>query len=101
MNYFVTGATGFIGKFLVGELLKHADAKIHVLVRPSSMEKFEALQKENANMKVSPLALSRPPADSLDEEKEKKWREGLAKDYYLREAVNVLGDMAQPNVAAK
>jgi carboxyl-terminal processing protease len=64
-------------------------------------EKFEALQKENANMKVSPLALSRPPADSLDEEKEKKWREGLAKDYYLREAVNVLGDMAQPNVAAK
>jgi len=64
-------------------------------------EKFEALQKENANMKVSPLALSRPPVDSLEDEKEKKWREGLAKDYYLREAINVLGDMVQPNVAAK
>jgi carboxyl-terminal processing protease len=56
-------------------------------------EKFEAVQKENANLKVSPLALARPPVDSLDDEKEKKWREGLAKDFYLREAVNVLGDM--------
>jgi carboxyl-terminal processing protease len=64
-------------------------------------EKFEALQKENANLKVAPLALGRAPADSLEEEKEKKWREGLAKDFYLREAVNVLGDMGQPNVAAK
>jgi carboxyl-terminal processing protease len=64
-------------------------------------EKFEALQKENANLKVAALALARPPADSLEEEKEKKWREGLAKDFYLREAVNVLGDMGSSNVAAK
>ncbi|MDB5106327.1 MAG: carboxyl-terminal protease [Fibrobacteres bacterium] len=56
-------------------------------------EKFEAVQKENVNLKVSPLALARPAVDSLDEEKEKKWRDGLAKDFYLREAVNVLGDM--------
>jgi len=64
-------------------------------------EKFEALQKENANMKVAALALARPPVDSLEDEKDKKWREGLAKDYYLREAINVLGDMGQSNVAAK
>lgn len=64
-------------------------------------EKFEALSKENANLKVAALQLAKPPADSLDEEKERKWREGLAKDFYLREAVNVLGDMATPNVAAK
>jgi carboxyl-terminal processing protease len=57
-------------------------------------EKFEAVQKENANLKVSPLALARPPVDSLDEEKDKKWREALSKDFYLREAVNVLGDMS-------
>jgi carboxyl-terminal processing protease len=56
-------------------------------------EKFETVQKENVNLKVAPLALARPPVDSLDEEKEKKWREGLSKDFYLREAVNVLGDM--------
>ncbi|HKP94832.1 MAG TPA: carboxy terminal-processing peptidase [Fibrobacteria bacterium] len=64
-------------------------------------EKFEAVQKENANLKVAPLALARPAADSLDEEKEKKWREGLAKDFYLREAVNVLGDMSATGTAAR
>ena len=57
-------------------------------------EKFETVQKENTNLKVAPLALSRAPVDSLDDEKEKKWRDGLAKDFYLREAVNVLGDMS-------
>lgn len=56
-------------------------------------EKFESVQKENVNLKVAPLALARPPADSLGEEKEQKWRDGLAKDFYLREAVNVIGDM--------
>jgi carboxyl-terminal processing protease len=63
-------------------------------------EKFEAVQKENVNLKVSALALARPPVDSLDDEKEKKWREGLAKDFYLREAVNVLGDMTQSTATA-
>jgi thioester reductase-like protein len=44
MNYFVTGATGFIGKFLLEKLLVREDAKVHVLVRKSSAEKFEALK---------------------------------------------------------
>ena len=44
MNYFVTGATGFIGKFLLEKLLSREDAKVHVLVRKSSAEKFEALK---------------------------------------------------------
>ncbi|MGH8445127.1 MAG: SDR family oxidoreductase [Solimonas sp.] len=45
MNYFVTGATGFIGKFVVGELLQRADAKVYVLVRDGSEDKFDALQE--------------------------------------------------------
>ena len=45
MNYFVTGATGFIGKFLLERLLAHEDAKVYVLVRESSTDKFEALQE--------------------------------------------------------
>ncbi len=40
MNYFVTGATGFIGKFLLERLLARPDADIHVLVREGSEEKF-------------------------------------------------------------
>ena len=43
MTYFVTGATGFLGRFLVGNLLQRKGT-IHVLVRRGSKDKFEALQ---------------------------------------------------------
>ncbi len=43
MAYFVTGATGFIGRHLVDRLLER-EGRIYVLVRPRSMEKFEALR---------------------------------------------------------
>ena len=42
MTYFVTGATGFIGKFLVTNLLKRSGT-IFVLVRKNSIKKLEAL----------------------------------------------------------
>ena len=42
MNYFVTGATGFIGRHLVAELLKR-DATIYLLVREGSRGKLAAL----------------------------------------------------------
>jgi NAD(P)-dependent dehydrogenase (short-subunit alcohol dehydrogenase family) len=42
LNYFVTGATGFIGRHLVGELLKR-DGTIYVLVREGSRGKVDAL----------------------------------------------------------
>ena len=43
MAYFVTGATGFIGRHLVERLLARGK-RVHVLVRPQSMQKFEALR---------------------------------------------------------
>ena len=45
MSYFVTGGTGFIGRFLIGNLLKRKGT-IHVLVRKDSLKKFEALAKK-------------------------------------------------------
>ena len=45
MSYFVTGATGFIGRFLVGNLLKRKGT-IHVLIRKDSQKKFDALGKK-------------------------------------------------------
>ena len=45
MNYFVTGATGFIGKFLLERLLARDGAKVYVLTRASSIDKFEMLSE--------------------------------------------------------
>jgi NAD(P)-dependent dehydrogenase (short-subunit alcohol dehydrogenase family) len=42
MGYFVTGATGFIGRHLVERLLER-DGDIHVLVRDESMERLQTL----------------------------------------------------------
>ena len=42
MSYFVTGATGFIGRHLVERLLER-DGDIHVLVRPESIGRLDAL----------------------------------------------------------
>lgn len=38
---FVTGGTGFIGRHLIARLLERSDAQIYVLVRESSLPRFE------------------------------------------------------------
>ena len=43
MHYFVTGATGFIGKRLVKALLARKGSTVHFLVRPGSQAKLAAL----------------------------------------------------------
>ena len=43
MAYFVTGATGFIGKRLLEQLLDKRQGKVFVLVRESSLERLEDL----------------------------------------------------------
>ena len=40
MTYFVTGATGFIGRHLVERLLER-EGDVHVLVREGSQDKLE------------------------------------------------------------
>ena len=44
MAYFVTGATGFIGRFLVERLL-HRAGVVYVLCRPSSLDKVDELRE--------------------------------------------------------
>jgi NAD(P)-dependent dehydrogenase (short-subunit alcohol dehydrogenase family) len=43
MTYFVTGATGFIGRHLVQELLRKREGEVHVLVREGSRERLDEL----------------------------------------------------------
>ncbi len=45
MNYFVTGATGFIGRFVVERLLKRKNSTVYVLIRKSSKDKFERMRE--------------------------------------------------------
>ncbi|MEA2293645.1 MAG: hypothetical protein QOE86_1284, partial [Solirubrobacteraceae bacterium] len=45
LTYFVTGATGFIGRHLVERLLEQRDGEINVLVREGSVEKLDALME--------------------------------------------------------
>ena len=45
MNYFVTGATGFIGRFLIARLLRRDDARVFALVRPGSEYKLDGLRR--------------------------------------------------------
>ena len=46
MTYFVTGATGFIGRFLVQSLLQRGKGTIYVLVRPKSLGKLDELREQ-------------------------------------------------------
>ena len=43
MEYFVTGATGFIGKRLVKKLLSRRGSVVHYLIRPESADKIPGL----------------------------------------------------------
>ena len=43
MTYFVTGATGFIGKRLVKKLLARRGTTVYFLVRKESLDKVPAL----------------------------------------------------------
>ena len=45
MTYFVTGATGFIGRFLVQSLLQRGKGTVYVLVRPKSLGKLDELRE--------------------------------------------------------
>jgi NAD(P)-dependent dehydrogenase (short-subunit alcohol dehydrogenase family) len=62
MSYFVTGATGFIGRHLVQELIDHREGEIFVLVRQGSMGRMEALIKRWGTNRVVPVVgdLSKP-----------------------------------------
>ena len=56
MNYFVTGATGFIGRHLVEELLERDDAKIYALVREGSRGRLDDLGKRlGADDRLQPV----------------------------------------------
>jgi NAD(P)-dependent dehydrogenase (short-subunit alcohol dehydrogenase family) len=59
MTYFVTGGTGFIGRFLIAQLLKR-EGDIYVLVRESSVEKLDARWGDEPGIKAVIGDLAKP-----------------------------------------
>lgn len=55
MSYFVTGATGFIGRHLVQELVDHREGEIFVLVRRGSLARLETLLRRWGSDRVTPV----------------------------------------------
>lgn len=55
MAYFVTGATGFIGRFLIPELIENRQGPIHVLCRASSLGRMDALIRQWGSDRVRPV----------------------------------------------
>ncbi len=55
MSYVVTGATGFIGRHLVEELLDHREGTVFVLVREASLPRIEAMVELWGTDRVVPV----------------------------------------------
>ncbi len=60
MTYFVTGGTGFIGRFLIEQLLSQREGDIHVLVRQASVEKLQSRWGDEPRIKPVIGDLSAP-----------------------------------------
>jgi NAD(P)-dependent dehydrogenase (short-subunit alcohol dehydrogenase family) len=69
MAYFITGGTGFIGRFFIDKL-KEREGDVYVLTRAGSREKFEALQErfgEGSDRLIPVEGDLRQPLLGLDE----------------------------------
>jgi NAD(P)-dependent dehydrogenase (short-subunit alcohol dehydrogenase family) len=55
MAYFVTGATGFIGRHLVDELVEHREGTVFVLCREASLDRMQALVQAWGSDRVVPV----------------------------------------------
>jgi NAD(P)-dependent dehydrogenase (short-subunit alcohol dehydrogenase family) len=92
MTYFVTGATGFIGRHLVERLLDRDDGDIHVLVREGSADKLE---RWRGHERVKPVFgdLSQPQLGIDDSAREQL--QGVDHFFHLAAIYDITADETQ------
>src|SRR6185369_5715298 len=100
MAYFVTGATGFIGRHLVERLLER-EGDIHVLVRPESIGRLDALiHRWNGEGRIRPVLgdLSKPLL-GLDPEQVAELRGEIDHFFHLAAIYDMTASEAQDRLA--
>jgi thioester reductase-like protein len=103
MAYFVTGATGFIGRNLVARLLDR-EGDIHVLVREGSMDKLASLQERwgpesAARVKPVPGDLGRPRLGLDDEAVARLKAVGIDHFFHLAAVYDMTADEERNRIA--
>src|ERR671915_537708 len=95
MSYFVTGATGFIGRHLVERLLQR-EGDVHVLVREGSREKLDALiERWGAADRIKPVVGDlREPLLGVSEE-DRKALAGVEHFFHLAAIYDMTADETQ------
>src|SRR5438105_6008097 len=91
MAYFVTGATGFIGRRLIERLLDKRQGPVYVLVRETSLERLEdlivrwgAVVGESAAKRVEPVIGDlRRPLLGVEQERVSELRGNIANFFHL------------------
>jgi NAD(P)-dependent dehydrogenase (short-subunit alcohol dehydrogenase family) len=98
MTYFVTGATGFIGRHLVEVLLDKREGDIHVLVRQGSTERLdELLDRWGRPDRVKPVIgdLTQPRLGLSDEDVARLRDAGVDHFFHLAAIYDMTADEAQ------
>ncbi len=69
-------------------------------IRKKETKRFDSIDKYNNNLKFEslPYEIALMVEDSTLVEKRRRWHKNLAKDIYVEEAVNVLGDLKMSNI---
>jgi len=103
MNYFVTGATGFIGRHLVERLLKR-DGDVYVLVREGSVDKLEALKEKwalESESRIKPVIgdLAKSRLGVSDEALEELKAVGIDHFFHLAAVYDMTADEERNRIA--